>query len=100
MEEESAAAAKRAAEEAELCEIFRLADADRSGYIDEAELLDLGRAVNASFTPQKCRALLGRMDTSRDGQVSNLLWNLLEPSIEPSTEPSTEPSIEPSIEQD
>ena len=78
-EEEAAAAAKkkaeeearaRAKEEAELREIFRLADTDRSGYIDETELLDLGKAVNPNFTPEKCRVLLNKMDTSRDGQLS------------------------------
>ena len=59
--EEEAAVAKekaeeearaRAKEEAELREIFRLADTDRSGYIDETELLGLGKAVNPNFTSQ------------------------------------------------
>ena len=56
--------------EAELFEIFHLADTDCSGYIDQLELLDLGKAVNPNFTTEKCRVLLKKMDTSHDGKVS------------------------------
>jgi hypothetical protein len=66
----SARAARNAADEAELRLIFRLVDQDHSGYIDAAELLALGKAINPKFTQQKCRALISKMDTSHDGQVS------------------------------
>ena len=59
-----------AANEAELRKIFQLADINHSGYIDEAELLGFGKAVNPTFTAEHCRMLLKKMDTSRDGQVS------------------------------
>ena len=55
----------------ELREIFGLADTECSGYIDEAELLTLGRAVNPHFTGEKCHVLLKEMDTSHDGKVSS-----------------------------
>ena len=61
---------KAALVDAELREIFRMADQDHSGFVDDDELLALGQAVNPSFTPQKCRDLIDRMDTSRDGKVS------------------------------
>ena len=51
----------KASIEAELREIFRLADQDRSGFIDADELLALGQAVNPSFTAQKCRDLIERV---------------------------------------
>ena len=40
--------------EEELRNIFALADQDCSGFIDANELLALGKAVNPSFTRQKC----------------------------------------------
>ena len=60
----------KASTEAELREIFRLADQDRSGFIDGDELLALGQAVNPAFTQQKCRDLIDRMDSNHDGKVS------------------------------
>ena len=61
----------RAKEEVELHEIFRLANIDHSGYIDEtAELFNLSKAVNPNFIPEKCHVLLNKMDMRRDGQSS------------------------------
>ena len=60
----------KARTEAELREIFRLTDQDRSGFIDPDELLALGQAVNPGFTQQKCRDLIDRMDSNHDGKVS------------------------------
>ena len=56
--------------EAQLREIFHLADPHRRGIIDAGELLVLGRSVNPSSTPQKCRGLMDSRDTSCDGKVS------------------------------
>ena len=47
-----------------------LVDTDSSGFIDADELLELGKAVNPKFTPEKCRALLDRMDSNHDGTVT------------------------------
>ena len=51
-------------------EIFRMTDADNSGFIDAEELLELGQAVNTKFKVAKCTELIQRMDTSEDGKVS------------------------------
>ena len=56
--------------EAEMREIFRLADEHRSGFIDADKLSTLSQAVNPSFTRQKLEALIDRMHTSQHGNVS------------------------------
>ena len=56
-----AAADARAKEVAALREIFQSVDRDGSGYIDDVELVDLGRAVDPEFASEKCRVLLHKM---------------------------------------
>ena len=63
-------ASTAAREKDELRSIFRLADVDASGFLDFDELLALGRAVNAKFTPDQCLALLKILDTNHDNKVS------------------------------
>ena len=64
------ALAKHSASEAELKLIFKLVDTDHSGYMSAGELLALGKAINPRFSGKKCRGLMDKMDTSRDGHVS------------------------------
>ena len=56
--------------EEELLAIFALIDEDENGVMDFSELLDLGKGVSASFTAEKCRAVLGRMDEDHDGAIT------------------------------
>ena len=63
-------AVAKARTEAELRRIFRLADQDRSGFIDADELLALCQAANPSFTQQKCHDLIDCMDSNHDGKMS------------------------------
>ena len=58
----------------ELLGVFRMIDDDNNG-VDFRVLLELGKGINAieghgSLTPEKCTALLGRMDDNRDGSVT------------------------------
>ena len=64
------AAEAKARTEAELREIFHMADQDCNGFIGAEELLALGQAVDRNFTQQKCRDLIHRMDSNHDGKVS------------------------------
>ena len=64
-----AEAKAKASTEAELREIFHLAEHDRSGLINADELLALGQAANPSFTAQKCHDLIGRMDPNHTGRL-------------------------------
>ena len=56
--------------EEELLAIFAMIDEDENGVIDFSELLDLGKYVSASFTAEKCRAVLGWMDEDHDGTIT------------------------------
>ena len=50
---------------------FDAIDLDDSGQIDFDELLAFGHAIGMSeWTPQACEALLGRIDTDGDRQIS------------------------------
>ena len=64
------AAARLTRDMDELRSIFRQADVDGSDFLDFDELLALGRAVNAKFTPDLCMALLKVLDTDHDSKVS------------------------------
>ena len=54
----------------ELLAIFAMIEDDENGVIDFSELLELGKGVSASFTAEKCRAVLGWMDEDHDSAIT------------------------------
>ena len=56
--------------EEELLAIFAMIDEDENGAMDFSQLLDLGKGVSASFTAEKCRAVLGWLDGDHDGTIT------------------------------
>jgi len=50
-------------------EIFKRADADRSGVISEDELVAVFCGLNSKITPEAARKLFVLADANKDGQV-------------------------------
>jgi len=57
-------------EEARLRSVFEELDADSSGRLDASELSLALRKLGYRMSPAQCKALLGKVDTDNDGQVT------------------------------